>query len=53
MDNNEVVNSKEGGKNTIGVTAIVAITIVCLTCILSCTGVMIAFLLNAPWGAPW
>ncbi|MFH2104217.1 MAG: hypothetical protein ABIJ39_12765 [Chloroflexota bacterium] len=35
--------------NAVGVTIVIAVTIVTLACILACTGTMITFILNAPW----
>ena len=32
-----------------GIAAIVMVGIVCIICIVACAGVMIAFILNAPW----
>ena len=41
--------STESGGNSVALAAIIAITIVTLACILSCTVTTVAFFINAPW----
>jgi hypothetical protein len=43
------VEVQESNNNSVAVAAIIAIVILTLACILSCTVMTVAFLVNAPW----
>jgi hypothetical protein len=47
MDEIKVEKTKQSNPNAVGVTVVIAMTIVLLTCILACAGVAITYILQA------
>lgn len=43
------VETTESAGNSVAIAAIIAIVIITLACILSCTVITVAFFINAPW----
>jgi hypothetical protein len=44
-----LVEVQESNNNSVALAAIIALVIITLACILSCTVMTVAFLINAPW----